>query len=76
MKLSVSMPDEDIAFLDEYAKEHGIESRSAVLQVAIERLRSITLESAYAQAFSEWAESEDSELWDAVTGDGIADASG
>ncbi len=76
MKISVSMPEEDVAFLDEFAQEHGIESRSAVLHVAIERLRSITLESAYAQAFAEWAESEDAEVWDAVSGDGIADASG
>lgn len=76
MKISVSMPDEDVAFLDEYAEEHGIESRSAVLHVAVERLRSLSWESAYAQAFAEWAESEDAELWDAVSGDGSTHASG
>lgn len=74
MKISVSMPDEDIVFLDEYAQEHGIDSRSAVLQIAIERLRSITLETAYSQAFAEWAASGDAELWDGASADGIADA--
>ena len=32
MKLSVSLPDKDVAFLDEYAQQQGIESRSAALQ--------------------------------------------
>ncbi|MEU4722674.1 ribbon-helix-helix domain-containing protein [Nonomuraea dietziae] len=30
MKLSVSLPEEDVAFLDEYAEETGEKSRSAV----------------------------------------------
>ena len=29
MKISVSLPDEDVEFLDEYAKSPGIGSRSA-----------------------------------------------
>ena len=32
MKLSVSLPDKDVAFPDEYAQQQGIESRSAALQ--------------------------------------------
>ena len=32
MKLSVSLPDEDVEFLDRYAAEHGIGSRSAAVQ--------------------------------------------
>ena len=48
MKLSVSLPDDDIDFLDGYAREHGIQSRSAAVQRAIRLLRASQLESAYA----------------------------
>jgi metal-responsive CopG/Arc/MetJ family transcriptional regulator len=34
MKLSVSIPEEDVEFIDQYADEHGLESRSGVLQRA------------------------------------------
>lgn len=75
MKLSVSLPEEDVEFLDQYAKEQGTGSRSAALHEAINRLRDTMLDGAYAQAFAEWDASEDGELWDAVSGDGVtADA--
>ena len=35
MKLSISLPDEDIAALDRYAQAAGISSRSAAIQRAI-----------------------------------------
>ncbi len=38
MKISVSLPDEDVAYLDAYAKANQVDSRSAVLQQAA-RLR-------------------------------------
>jgi Arc/MetJ-type ribon-helix-helix transcriptional regulator len=72
MKVSVSLPDEDIDFLDGYAHEHGIESRSAALHRAIRLLRASQLESAYADAWQEWTESGDAEAWDVTTGDGLA----
>ncbi|MGH8826124.1 MAG: ribbon-helix-helix domain-containing protein [Jiangellaceae bacterium] len=50
MKVSVSLPDEYIAFLDEYARSHGIESRSATLHRAVRLLRASQLETAYADA--------------------------
>jgi metal-responsive CopG/Arc/MetJ family transcriptional regulator len=31
MKVSVSLPEDDIDFLDQYAKKEGYESRSAVV---------------------------------------------
>ncbi|MFI6498358.1 ribbon-helix-helix domain-containing protein [Nonomuraea typhae] len=71
MKVSVSIPDEDIAFLDEYAKESGSQSRSAALHDAIKLLRLAKLEEAYTLAFREWDDSEDSALWDAAAGDGL-----
>ena len=39
MKLSVSLPEDDVAFLDEYTTSHGVPSRSAALQQAVALLR-------------------------------------
>jgi Arc/MetJ-type ribon-helix-helix transcriptional regulator len=72
MKLSVSLPDEDVEYLDSYARMQGLESRSAALQKAVRLLRASELGAAYENAWTEWTESEDSEFWDAVTADGLA----
>ncbi|WP_432003253.1 ribbon-helix-helix domain-containing protein [Streptomyces sioyaensis] len=74
MKISVSLPQEDLAFVDEYATRTEAESRSAVIHAAIELLRAAELESEYTEAFEEWDASEDAELWDRTSGDGLADA--
>lgn len=71
MKVSVSIPDDDIEFLDAYAKTRRIPSRSAVVQRAIRLLRSSELASDYADAFDEWNTDDDAEAWDATTGDGL-----
>ena len=47
MKVSVSIPSVDVEFLDSYAHEHGIESRSAAIQQAIRLLRAADLGDAY-----------------------------
>lgn len=74
MKLSVSLPDEDVEFLDEYARSNGIESRSAVVHKAVRLLRASELGAAYEDAWQEWAESGAADDWDAVIGDGLTDA--
>ncbi len=71
MKLSVSLPEKDVEFLDYYLKMHDLESRSAALQAALRALREVELEDAYEQAWSEWEGSEDAALWDSTVGDGI-----
>lgn len=71
MKLSVSLPDDDLAFLDEYMAKVGIPTRSAAVQKAIRLLRAAELAEAYEAAFEEWSASEDAELWDSTVGDGI-----
>jgi len=73
MKLSVSLPNEDVEFLDEYTRKQGIESRSAAVHRAIRLLRAADLGEAYAEAWDEWAKSEDSGLWDSTSGDGLVD---
>ena len=71
MKVSVSIPDEDVAFLDAYARDHRIASRSAALHRAIRLLRASELSEDYASAFVEWADSDDEAAWEAVAADGL-----
>jgi Arc/MetJ-type ribon-helix-helix transcriptional regulator len=70
MKVSVSLPDEDVEFLDEYAHAQGMRSRSAVLHKAVRLLRGAELGPAYEDAFLSWEESEDA-AWDVTAGDGL-----
>jgi Arc/MetJ-type ribon-helix-helix transcriptional regulator len=74
MKVSVSLPDDDVAFLDEFAARVGSASRSAVVHQAIRLLRDQGLEDAYAAALDEWESSEDMALWEVTANDGLADA--
>jgi Arc/MetJ-type ribon-helix-helix transcriptional regulator len=71
MKISVSLPDEDVQFLDNYAESQGFDSRSAVVHTAVRMLRSSKLGDAYADAWREWEESGESEVWDSVVSDGL-----
>ena len=71
MKLSVSLPAEDVEYLDAYAHDQGLESRSAALRKAVRLLRASELGAAYEDAWADWADSADGELWDAVTADGL-----
>lgn len=71
MKLSVSLPDEDVAFLDEFAGHAGIDSRSAVVQRAIAMLRAAELADDYSAAFGEWENSNNGSIWELGAGDGL-----
>jgi Arc/MetJ-type ribon-helix-helix transcriptional regulator len=74
MKLSVSLPDDDVAVLDEYVQNAGLPSRSAGLQRAIRMLRHPTLEDDYDNAWSEWATDGEADVWEDAVGDGLGDA--
>jgi antitoxin ParD1/3/4 len=71
MKISVSIPDADVEFLDAYAQAQGLPSRSAVLHKAVRLLRGAELAPAYEDAFVSWDESEDAAEWDMTTGDSL-----
>ncbi len=71
MKVSVSLPDDDIEFLDGYAATHGIDSRSAVLHKAIRLLRTGGLSDDYAEAWAEWESTGDAGVWSAAAADGL-----
>lgn len=64
MKVSVSLPGDDIQFLDDYAKKQGLESRSAALHRAVRMLRSAELSAAYESAWEHWTADGDAERWE------------
>ncbi len=71
MKVSVSLPGDDVRFLDEYAREQGLDSRSAALHRAVRLLRTAELAGTYEAAWEEWAAQDEGTLWDSTTGDGF-----
>jgi Arc/MetJ-type ribon-helix-helix transcriptional regulator len=71
MKVSVSLPDEDVEFLDDYAASQGIPSRSAALHKAVRLLRASELGPAYEAAWAEWSQGDDEQLWEATASDGL-----
>jgi Arc/MetJ-type ribon-helix-helix transcriptional regulator len=71
MKVSVSLPDEDVEFLDSYAQAQGIESRSAAVHKAVGLLRATQLGEAYEEAWTAWADSDDATVWEAAAADGL-----
>lgn len=71
MKISVSIPGEDVQFLDAYAKEQGLDSRSAALHRAIRLLRTAELAGKYEAAWEEWAAQDEGTPWESTAGDGL-----
>lgn len=72
MKVSVSLPEEDVKYLDGYAREQGLRSRSAALHKAVRLLRAAELGAEYQSAWEEWESSGEADVWDPATGDGLA----
>lgn len=70
MKISMSLPDADVVFLDRYAARHELGSRSAALRRAVALLRAEELGPAYADAWREW-EGGEADAWEVTVGDGI-----
>ena len=72
MKVSVSLSDEDLQFVDEQTQEGSFSSRSAAVQAGIRLLRERQYIDSYAAAWDEWDTSGDSALWDSPSADGLA----
>ena len=72
MKVSVSLPAEDVEYLDAYARERQLGSRSAALHKAVRLLRAAELGAEYESAWEEWESSEDAAPWEQTTGDGLS----
>ncbi|GAA3749519.1 hypothetical protein GCM10022239_26090 [Leifsonia bigeumensis] len=75
MKLSVSLPADDVEFLDEETRAGRYDSRSAALKAAVTVLRQAAITDSYAEAWDEWEQSGDDALWDSVASDGLTNAS-
>jgi Arc/MetJ-type ribon-helix-helix transcriptional regulator len=71
MKVSISLPEEDVEFLDTYARSEGIASRSAALHRAVRLLRASQLGDAYEDAFGSWAADGHAGAWEATAADGL-----
>jgi Arc/MetJ-type ribon-helix-helix transcriptional regulator len=67
-KVSVSLSEADLSYLDGQTLAGRYPSRSAALQDAIRKLRESELADAYAEAFAEWHD----EAWDEAVGDGLS----
>ena len=72
MKLSVSLPADDVEFLDEETRAGRYESRSAAVKAAVTVLRKAAITDSYAEAWEEWEQSGDDVLWESVAPDGLA----
>ena len=70
----MSLSSEDVEFLDKYAAEHDVDSRSGVVQRAVSLLRAIELGDDYAAAWEEW-QAGDASLWESADGDALVDSS-
>ena len=68
MKVSVSLTPDDVEFLDAYASEAGLPSRSAALHKAVSLLRALELSEDYQDA---WAGSGEGDLWEPTSADGL-----
>lgn len=71
MKVSVSLPEEDVAFLDTYAQSQGISSRSAVVHRAVRLLRASELADDYEEAFGSWSAEGEAAAWEVVAADAL-----
>ncbi|MBS1908186.1 MAG: type II toxin-antitoxin system ParD family antitoxin [Actinobacteria bacterium] len=69
-KVSLSLSEGDLAFLDAETRSGRYASRSAATQDAVRLLRESRLADAYAQAFAEGYD----ECWDGASEDGLPSA--
>lgn len=69
---SISLSEQDDLFLATYVRNHPGHSRSSAIAKAIESMRHQMVADEHLAATREWTDSEDAELWDRTTGDGIS----
>lgn len=67
-KLSVSLPEPLVEFVEKYRKRRGLKSRSQVFEEAVKLLRSRELEAAYREV-----DASHDEAWETTASDGLAD---
>lgn len=70
-KLSISLTEDLVKFIDVYRTDKGLKARSEVIDRALRFLKQHALEVAYEEAYDEMAQ--EAALWDATVGDGLTD---
>lgn len=70
VKISISLDEADVAFLDAEQAAGRFSTRSAAIRAALTLLRANRLADDYAAAFAEW----DDAAWDTTSADGIGSA--
>ena len=71
MKVSISLPEDEVRLLDELVERHKLSTRSAGARRALKALRSEQLAAEYEACFSDPQFGERSDLWDATVADGL-----
>lgn len=71
MKVSLSLPDEDIRFVDAEAAGGKYPSRSAAVHAAIRLLRDLPYQDSYAIAWDEWEADSEEVVWEKTAADGL-----
>ncbi|MBF6594018.1 MAG: type II toxin-antitoxin system ParD family antitoxin [Thermaceae bacterium] len=71
-KLSVSVDSRLAHFINTYQTDHDVPTKSEVVERALELLQSQELKRQYAQAYQEWEESGEAQVWDVTVGDGLS----
>ena len=71
MKISVSLAQEKVDFVDDYTAQDAGRSRSSAIAEAIDLLQERELADAYAAAFTERSGSEDATFWESTSADGL-----
>jgi len=71
MKVSVSLPDEGVRFVDDEAHAGRYGSRSAVIHAAIRLLRDLPYQDSYAIAWDEWEADGEDVVWEKTVADGL-----
>jgi Arc/MetJ-type ribon-helix-helix transcriptional regulator len=71
MKISISLRDEDLEFVDAQTKAGVFPSRSAAFHAALVLLRDRQYVDSYAAAWDEWDAAAEQDVWDSAIGDGI-----
>jgi Arc/MetJ-type ribon-helix-helix transcriptional regulator len=72
MKFSVSLPAEDVEFLDAYARAQRLASRSSAVHRAVRMLKAAELSGDYEAAWREWTGGDDADAWAATNADGLS----
>ena len=69
MKITIDLPQDDLSFLDDYAKRQGYKTRSDVLHRAVALLATTELSPDYESAWNDWNRPGEADVWSSTNDD-------